>query len=355
MRQETSVEVESFVLGQWTKRSSVVLGFSAVLILSLVMALVWGSVSISLEEMAAVFWRRLIGEEANRLQEAILLQIRLPRVLVAALVGGALAMAGTVMQALFRNPMADPGIIGVSSGGALGAVIAIFTGLAFLHPLLLPALALIEATLSAFLVYALATRQGRTPVTTLLLAGIAVSSFLTALTSLLLSLTQNILVLRELLFWLMGGLDGRGWHHVRIVFLPVVLGGVGLIAFARELNLLASGGEEEAASLGVEVEWTKRILLLVASLITGLAVAVSGVIGFVGLVIPHLTRLLVGPDHRILLPASFLCGAAFLILADLVTRTIFQAEELRLGVVTAFVGAPFFLYLLWQRERSSRL
>ena len=355
MKQETAVEMGNLMLDQGVRRSPIVLCFGAVLILSLVMALVWGSVSVSLDEMVAVFWRRLIGEEANRLQEAILLQIRLPRVLVAALVGGALAMAGTVMQALFRNPMADPGIIGVSSGGALGAVIAIFTGLAFLHPLLLPALALIGATLSAFLVYALATRQGRTPVTTLLLAGIAVSSFLTALTSLLLSLTQNILVLRELLFWLMGGLDGRGWHHVRIVFLPVVLGGFGLIAFARELNLLASGGEEEAASLGVEVEWTKRILLLVASLITGLAVAVSGVIGFVGLVIPHLTRLLVGPDHRILLPASFLCGAAFLILADLVTRTIFQAEELRLGIVTAFVGAPFFLYLLWQRERSSKL
>jgi iron complex transport system permease protein len=355
MRQETAVEVGSFVVGQWTKRGSVIFGFGVVLILSLVMALAWGSVSVSLDEVVAVFWRRLIGGDTDRLQEAILLQIRLPRVVVAALVGGALALAGTVMQALFRNPMADPGIIGVSSGGALGAVIAIFTGLAFLHPLLLPALALLGASLSAFLVYALAIRQGRTPVTTLLLAGIAVSSFLTALTTLLLSLTQNILVLRELLFWLMGGLDGRGWHHVRIVFLPVVLGGVGLIAFARELNLLASGGEEEAASLGVEVEWTKRILLLVASLITGLAVAVSGVIGFVGLVIPHLTRLLVGADHRILLPASFLCGAAFLTWADLVTRTIFQAEELRLGVVTAFVGAPFFLYLLWQRERGSRL
>lgn len=355
MRQEMAVEGGRFVVGQWTKRGSVILGFSAVLILSLVMALAWGSVSISLDEVVAVFWRRLTGGEANRLQEAILLQIRLPRVFVAALVGGALALAGAVMQALFRNPMADPGIIGVSSGGALGAVIAIFTGLAFLHPLLLPALALLGASLSAFLVYALATRQGRTPVTTLLLAGIAVSSFLTALTSLLLGLTQNILVLRELLFWLMGGLDGRGWHHVRIVFLPVALGCFGLIAFARELNLLAAGGEEEAASLGVEVEWTKRILLLVASLITGLAVAVSGVIGFVGLVIPHLARLLVGPDHRILLPASFLCGAAFLTWADLVTRTVFQAEELRLGVVTAFVGAPFFLYLLWQRERSSRL
>jgi iron complex transport system permease protein len=192
-------------------------------------------------------------------------------------------------------------------------------------------------------------------VTTLLLAGIAVSSFLTALTSLLLSLTQNILVLRELLFWLMGGLDGRGWHHVRILLIPVILGAVGLIAFARELNLLAAGGEEEAASLGMQVERTKRILLLVASLITGLAVAVSGVIGFVGLVTPHLTRLLVGPDHRILLPASFLSGAAFLVWADLVTRTVFQSEELRLGVVTAFVGAPFFLYLLSQRERRSRL
>lgn len=352
------MEMGSFVVGHWLKRSSIVLCFLAFLVFSLVLATAWGSVSIPLEEVVAVFWRHLSGSfggEGNRLQEAILLQIRLPRVFVAALVGGALAVAGTVMQALFRNPMADPGIIGVSSGGALGAVIAIFTGLAFLHPLLLPALALTGASLSAFLVYALATRQGRTPVTTLLLAGIAVSSFLAALTSLLLSLTQNILVLREILFWLMGGLDGRGWQHVRVLLLPVFLGAVGLMAFARELNLLASGGEEEAASLGVEVEWTKRILLLVASLITGIAVAVSGVIGFVGLVIPHLTCLLVGPDHRILMPASFLNGAGFLILADLLTRTLLPAEELRLGVVTAFVGAPFFLYLLWQRERSSRL
>lgn len=354
MRQDTAIAANNPVVDWSGKRVSIVLGFGILSVLSLVMATAWGSVSISVYEVVSVFWHRLLGGDTNRLQEAILLQIRLPRVFVAGLVGGALAVAGTVMQAIFRNPMADPGIIGVSSGGALGAVLAIFTGLAFLHPLLLPAMALTGASLSAILVYALATRQRRTPVATLLLAGIAVSSFLTALTSFLLSLTQNILVLREILFWIMGGLDGRGWQHVRIVFLPVLLGGAGLIAFARELNLLASGSEEEAASLGVEVEWTKRVLLLVTSIITGLAVAVSGVIGFVGLMVPHLTRLLVGPDHRILLPASFFCGAAFLIWADLVARTLFQAEELRLGIITAFVGAPFFLYLLSQRERKTQ-
>lgn len=355
MRHKTTITANNLVGGWSGKRLTVILGFAILSLLSLVTATAWGSVSISVYEVFAVFWQRLSGEDTNRIQEAILVQIRLPRAFIAGLVGGALALAGAVMQAIFRNPMADPGIIGVSSGGALGAVLAIFTGLAFLHPLLLPAMALAGASLSALLVHALATRRGRTPVATLLLAGTAVSSFLTALTSFLLSLTQNILVLREILFWIMGGLDGRGWQHVRIVFLPVLIGGIGLIFFARELNLLSSGSEEEAASLGVEVEWTKRVLLLVASIITGLAVAVSGVIGFVGLMIPHLTRLLVGPDHRILLPASFFCGGAFLIWADLLARTLFQAEELRLGIITAFFGAPFFLYLLSQREKRNRL
>jgi iron complex transport system permease protein len=246
--------------------------------------------------------------------------------------------------------MADPGIIGVSSGGALGAVTAVTLGLAPEYPWLLPLFAFFGASGATVAIYVLSTRHGRTPLTTLLLAGLAVAAFLTAMTSFLLSLTQNIFVLREMLFWLLGGLDGRGWSHVFLAGGPVLLGSLALLVFATDLNVLAASGEEGAKSLGVEMAWLKRWLLGLSALITGVVVSVSGIIGFVGLIVPHMVRLLSGPDHRLLLPASFLTGAIFLIWTDLLTRTLAPTEELRLGVVTAAIGAPFFLFLL-QRSR----
>ena len=277
----------------------------------------------------------------------IVVTLRLPRIVLGAVVGFALSTAGVVMQGFFRNPMADPSIIGVSSGAAVGAVatIALPAALPLAPGLALPAAAFLGAVGAAFGVYLLATEEGRTPVATLLLAGVAVQTFLGAVVSFL--LLQSGKSLRRAVYWLMGHLHLASWADVAMV-LPVTLVGFAvLLAYARDLNVLLLG-EEDAHTLGVEVERTKRLLLGVASVMTGAAVAVTGVIGFVGLVVPHVMRLLVGPNHRILLPSSALAGATFLVATDTLARS--GPAELPVGIVTAFLGAPFFLYLLRKRE-----
>ncbi|MFC4449601.1 vitamin B12 ABC transporter permease BtuC [Halorussus aquaticus] len=273
----------------------------------------------------------------------IVMTLRLPRIALGAVVGLALSTAGVVMQGFFRNPMADPSIIGVSSGAAVGAVATIALPLAV--PVSLPTAAFVGAIAAAFGVYALATEDGRTPVATLLLAGVAVQTFLGAVVSFLLLQTGESM--ERAVFWLMGHLHLASWGDVRLVLPVAVIGFAVLLAYARDLNVLLLG-EEDAHALGVEVERTKRLLLAVASVMTGAAVAVTGVIGFVGLVVPHVMRLLVGPDHRILLPTSALAGATFLVATDTVARS--GTAELPVGIVTAFLGAPFFLYLLRKRE-----
>jgi iron complex transport system permease protein len=332
----------------------VLIGLVGLLFASVVCATAIGSVFIPFPTVTAILLNSVTGLSFDAwipAQATIVLHLRLPRVLLALVVGGTLALAGAVLQGLFRNPMADPGIIGVSSGGALGAVAAVTSGLAFAQPWLLPLCAFIGASGATLAIYRLSTHHGRTPIATLLLAGLAAGAFFTALSSFLLSLAQNIFVLREMLFWLLGGLDGRGWKHLLIASGPVFLGSLGLLLFSRDLNVLAASGEEGAKSLGVEMDRLKRWLLGLTALITGAVVSVSGIIGFVGLIVPHAVRLLAGPDHRVLLPVSFLGGAIFLIWVDLLTRTVAPTEELRLGVVTAAVGAPFFLFLL-QRHRK---
>ena len=273
--------------------------------------------------------------------ETIVRKIRLPRIVLGATVGFALAAAGTVMQGFFRNPLADPSIIGVSSGAAVGAVAAIVFAIA----LPLPVMAFAGALLAAFAVYAIATQNGETPVATLLLAGVAVQTFLGAVISFM--LVQSGESLREAVFWLMGHLHNSNWSEVEVT-LPLAVLAVGVLyAYAHDLNVLLMG-ETDAHALGIEVQRTKRVLLALSSIVTAAAVAVAGVIGFVGLIVPHVMRLLVGPDHRILLPASALAGATFLVAADTLARS--GAAEIPVGIVTAAVGAPFFLYLLRRRE-----
>lgn len=279
------------------------------------------------------------------IQQQIVMGIRLPRILLAAVVGFALAAAGTIMQGIFRNPMADPSIIGVSSGAAVGAVGFIVVGASLPFGLGLRAAAFAGALVAAFGVYLIATEGGRTPVATLLLAGVAVQTFLGAVVSfLLLNAGESI---RRALFWLMGHLKGAAWPEVwsslALVAVPFAL----LLVYARDLNVMLLG-EEDAQSLGIEVERTKRILLALASLATAAGVAVAGIIGFVGLIVPHVMRLLVGPDHRILLPTSALAGASFLVATDTLARS--GSAEVPVGIVTAALGAPFFLYLLRKRE-----
>ncbi|MDS0259379.1 vitamin B12 ABC transporter permease BtuC [Haloarcula sp. S1CR25-12] len=281
----------------------------------------------------------------SRLQRLIVVQVRLPRILLAAVVGFSLAAAGTIMQGIFRNPMADPSIIGVSSGAAVGAVGFIVTGAALPFGLGLRGAAFAGALLAAFGVYLIATENGRTPVATLLLAGVAIQTFLGAVVSfLLLNAGESI---RRALFWLMGHLKGASWPEVWSSLLLVSVPFALLLVYARDLNVMLLG-EEDAQSLGIEVERTKRLLLALSSLATAAGVAVAGIIGFVGLIVPHVMRLLVGPDHRVLLPTSALAGASFLVATDTLARS--GSAEIPVGIVTAALGAPFFLYLLRQRE-----
>lgn len=293
------------------------------------------------------------GVARSETARTIVEQVRLPRVLAAGLVGLALAMAGTTLQALFRNPLADPAVIGVSSGGALGAVIAIATNFQALHVLALPGAAFVGATGAGLLVFGIAAGGGRLSVPTLLLAGIAVGSFLVACISAVLTFTQDFDAVRQIIFWLAGGLDAASWTHVRIAG-PLILGAaLASLAFARDMNLLLLG-EETAQGLGVRLGTSRAALLALTGLLTGVAVSISGAIGFVGLVVPHVLRLIVGPDHRVLLPASALAGAAFLILADILARVALPPAELRVGIITALVGAPFFVMLLHLNRRKLR-
>ncbi len=285
--------------------------------------------------------------------EAIVWLIRIPRVLVAGIVGAGLATAGAVMQGLFRNPLAEPSLVGVGPGAVLGAVTVFVMGWSSSSVVVLPLFAIATALLSLLLVYAIATRGGVTPVTTLLLAGIAVGALLSALSSLLLSL--NIVtwqVAQDIVFWMMGGLDSRTWAHVWLSAPFVAVGVVAALFQTRDLDLMLLG-EESAAALGLDVEAAKRLLVLTAALLTGASIAVAGMVGFVGLVVPHGVRLLLGPPHRTLLPASALLGATFLIGCDLAARTLIAPVEIRLGIVTSVCGAPFFLLLLVRRLREA--
>ncbi len=284
--------------------------------------------------------------------QAIIWLIRTPRVVVAGLVGAGLAMAGTQLQGVFRNPLAESSIIGVSQGAALGAVIAFITGLTASSSLWLPLAAFVGAFLALFAVYLIASRSGRAPVATLLLAGIALGSMITACSSLLISLTfVDWQIASEIVFWLMGGLDNRTWTHVLICAPFTTVGLLVALWYSRDLDLLLLG-EETASSLGVEVESLRRAVLVAAALLTASAVAVSGVVGFVGLIVPHALRLVLGPAHRPLLMASALAGGAFVIACDLLARIAHPPGEIRLGIVTAAFGAPFFLYLLRQRRKE---
>jgi cobalamin transport system permease protein len=300
------------------------------------------------------FWISTAG--ISRADEIIVWLIRVPRVIVAGFVGAGLAMAGALMQGLFRNSLAEPNIVGVASGAVLGAVIVFVSGLAVKSAIALPIAAFVGALCALALVYALATRGGTTPVSTLLLSGIALAALLSAISSLLISLSiVNWQIAQEIVFWMMGGLDSRTWTHVWIsapfILLALAIG----LYYARDLDLLIQG-EESAAALGVEVESSKRVIIVVAALMTGSCVAVAGAVGFVGLIVPHLVRLFVGPGHRALLPSSALAGAAFLIFCDLLARTIHPPTEIRLGIITAAFGAPFFLFLLLRKYREvSRL
>jgi iron complex transport system permease protein len=324
-------------LAGWT------LGLAGLLAAVLVVAASLGAGRVSLLDL-------LLGSGLTEVDRTILFNVRLPRVLLAALLGGALTVAGVVFQALLRNPLADPYVLGVSGGASIGGVVALLLGLGGTHALLgglgVPLLAFAGALGALLLIEWVATVGGRLTVYTVLLTGAIFNAFSAAL----IYFIQSIASLQELhaiVFYLMGQIPSYTPGTLGMLAAAVGLIVLGLAALGRDYNAL-SLGEEGAMQVGVDVDRLKRRTLLLGSLLTGIAVAVAGMIGFVGLVVPHILRILLGPDHRLLLPAAFFGGAAFLVLADLVARTVVAPGELPVGVVTALIGGPFFLYLLRQ-------
>jgi iron complex transport system permease protein len=287
----------------------------------------------------------------NDVEATIVWDGRLPRFLVALLVGFSLGGAGTIMQGLFKNPMASPGVMGIDSGAALGAVLAIYLGLASGSLIALPLAAIIFSILTLVMVFAIATSRGRTSISTLLLAGIALNLVFGALTSFIITLsTREFDVGRVIVNWLMGDLNNRSWEHVNIVIPTTSIALLGTLFFAKDLNVLMLG-EETAANLGVNIKRARNGLLLFSSIETGGAIAVSGVIGFVGLVAPHIMRSLVGPDNRKLIFFSGLFAAVLIVYADLFVRLI-VAVDLKVGIITSMLGGPFFIYLIIKHRKQ---
>lgn len=319
-------------------------GLGTVLLLALVASVVLGVRFGAVDLTTAQVLTALLGGGEDW-QRQIVVELRLPRMLLGALVGGGLALAGATFQALLRNPLAEPYILGISGGASVGAVLVLALGLAGATSWTLPLAALAGALLAITLVFRVATSSGRAlDVRVLLLAGVVVAAFFSACIAFILSVSEARTVQGAVL-WIMGSLAGASWGTVAVTAAYTLPAALLLLTLARPLNLMAIG-EETAHYLGADVERVKRMALALAALLTAAGVAVAGVIGFVGLVVPHAIRLLVGSDHRSLLPLSFLGGATFLVLSDVVAQVVLAPTQVPVGVITAFVGVPLFLVLL---------
>ncbi|WP_411829951.1 FecCD family ABC transporter permease [Metasolibacillus meyeri] len=316
----------------------------ALLLVSIWLGIAVGSVNIPLSTL----WNK----EADPTAYSILWNIRMPRVVLAALVGASLAIAGAAFQGLLKNPLADPYTLGISSGASVGAVATIY--FSFSLPMLgvftLPIFSMIGATVTMVIVMTFARLVDKTmKMETLILTGVIFSSFLGSCISLMIALTGE--QLRMIMGWLLGSVSMRGWPYVQMMLPFVIVGALLIWLNRRELNAMIYG-EERAKHLGVDVKRSKYVILAGGSILTGAAVAVSGTIGFVGLVVPHMVRMIVGADHRLLLILSFINGASLLIICDLVARTIIAPTELPIGVITAFIGAPIFAYIFYKQRRK---
>jgi iron complex transport system permease protein len=339
----------SFLLRKETILSEVLV---ILLLLGGFLAVSYGSWDIEIDQVVKVLLvkLRLFSGKVSEVESTIVWDGRMPRFIVAFLVGFSLAGAGCIMQGIFKNPMASPGVIGISSGAALGAVIAIYLGLAARSLFALPLSAVAFSMLTLMMVFAIATSRGHTSISTLLLAGIALNLIFGALTSFVITLsTREFDAGRIILTWLMGDLNNRSWDHVNIVFPTTILAYLGTLFFVKDLNILMID-EETAANLGVNIKLARNALLFFSSLETGGAIAVSGVIGFVGLIAPHIVRGLIGPDNRKLIPLAGLLGAVFVIYADLFVRLVVKVD-LKVGILTSLMGGPFFLYLLIKHRK----
>jgi iron complex transport system permease protein len=321
------------------------------------MAATTGAAGIPLPRLAAAMGLNVANADPSMLgrDELILWTIRFPRIAVAGMVGALLALAGAIMQGLFRNPLADPALVGVSSGGAFAAAAAIVisdsawgAGFRFLQLELLPVAAFAGSLLTTMMLYRIASREGRTSVAIFLLAGLAIAAIANAGIGLLVFVADDR-QLRDITFWLLGSLSGSSWQKAAIIA-PVTLIVLAAIPFiARSLDVLVLG-EAEAFHTGINVEALKRTSIVLVSAMTGVAVSICGVVGFVGIVVPHLLRIVIGPGHRMLLPASALLGAILLIGADTFARVLAAPAEVPIGIITALIGAPFFLFILLRQR-----
>lgn len=311
------------------------------LIFTMILSISAGAVKIPLQEILNVFLGG--GSETSR---TIILNLRLPRVVESAVVGMGLSVVGAFFQGLLRNPMADPYVLGISSGAAFGATIAIILGLGIFG---LSFMAFITSLMTVFFVYTISKTGTRVSMTTMLLAGIAISAFMSAIISLMMLLNHD--EFSRIVFWTMGGFSLINWNGVVFSTPVILIGSFVMYVFSRDVNAILTG-EEVAEHLGVNTELVKKVILVTGSLVTATAVSVGGIIGFVGLVVPHISRLIVGPDNRILVPFSAISGAIFLTFADLLARVILKPMEIPIGIITAAFGGPFFLYLLIKSKQK---
>jgi len=336
-----------------TKKELILLGaLLGLLLLGGFFALTSGPWSIAAIDVLKIVMVKLglFSGSINNVETTIVWDGRLPRFIVGFLVGFSLGAAGTIMQGLFKNPMASPGVIGIDSGAALGAVVVIYLGLAAKSLFALPLSAIVFSIITLIMVFTIATSRGQTSISTLLLAGIALNFIFSALTSFVITLsTREFDVGRVIVTWLMGDLNNRSWEHVSIVFPTTLIALVGTLFFVKDLNILMLG-EETAANLGVNIRLARNALLFFSSVETGGAIAVSGVIGFVGLVAPHIMRSLIGPDNKKLIFFAGLLAAVFVIYADLFVRLIVKVD-LKIGIITSLLGGPFFLYLIMKHRK----
>lgn len=346
---------------QTFSRNNVFLSYLAATVFLLAAMLIGisvGAVRVPLGDIGHIILTETLPIQSNRgidpMFTNIVMKIRLPRVILSGLVGASLAIAGAAFQGLLRNPLADPYTLGVSSGASLGAVLTLYyqISLPFIGMFTLPLFSIVAAFLTILIVLFFARSIDRMmTIETIILTGIIFSSFLGALISLMIALSGE--ELRQIIGWLLGSVSMRGWSYIQIIVPFLLIGSFILLLNRQEINAM-SFGEERARHLGVNVKKRKMAVLASGSMLTGAAVAVSGTIGFVGLVIPHLTRLIWGPDHKQLLPLSMLMGAGFLILADLTARTIIEPAELPIGVITALIGAPVFAAILIRSRMERR-
>ncbi len=345
-------------MGSTRKTIRYIIALLVLLALMVILSASIGAASIPIKETSLIIASYIPGlsllidtDSFNPQEVAVISQIRLPRIFMAVIVGVALAGAGVIFQGIFRNPMADPFVIGVSAGGAFGATIALIfvTGISLLSISVTTIFALLGALGTTFLVYAIASTRGKISVVTLLLSGIALSAMLSSMTYFVLIFRSQDMA--KVIFWIMGGFTAASWIKLGTLTPLVMILIIFSSFFMRDLNII-SLGDQRATQLGVRTDRVKKILLVAASLIAAMAVSVSGIIGFVGLITPHIIRLLVGPDHKILFPTSAIAGGIVMLLSDTLARTILSPREIPVGIITSIVGVPFFLYLLVRSKKQ---